>query len=138
MHGWARGIPWPAVTRLAGGNFPASILTLLVLWQLDLNSAAARSLVNIVLSFALMLTAASLLFRKAIMEKLRQAHALVANQMTWRAPLRLVVARKLTSLTSKPASPSRLVKAGCGPDDHTASMPPGRSARRMAFNPFGS
>ena len=71
VHGWARSIHWPAVIRLASGSIPASILTLLALWQLDLDSAAARSLVNIVLSFALMLTAASLIFRKAIMEKLR-------------------------------------------------------------------
>ena len=71
VHSWARSIHWPAVIRLASGSIPASILTLFVLWQLDLDSAAARSLVNIVLSFALMLTAASLIFRKAIMESLR-------------------------------------------------------------------
>ena len=71
VHSWARSIHWPAVIRLASGSIPASILTLLVLWQLDLDSAAARSLVNIVLSFALMLTAASLIFRKTIMETIR-------------------------------------------------------------------
>src|ERR1700719_4195152 len=36
-HGWARSIYWPAVIRLASGSIPASILTLFVLWQLDLN-----------------------------------------------------------------------------------------------------
>src|ERR1035437_8553487 len=46
VHGWARSIHWPAVIRLASGSIPASILTLFVLWQLDLDSAAARSLVN--------------------------------------------------------------------------------------------
>jgi len=71
VHGWARSIHWPAVTRLASGSIPASILTLILLWQLHLDSAAARSLVNIVLAFALMLTAASLIFRKAIMDSLR-------------------------------------------------------------------
>ena len=71
VHGWARSIHWPAVIRLASGSIPASILTLIVLWQLNLDSAAARSLVNIVLAFALMLTAASLIFRKAIMDSLR-------------------------------------------------------------------
>ena len=35
-HGWARSIHWPAVIRLASGSIPASILTLFVLWQLDL------------------------------------------------------------------------------------------------------
>jgi uncharacterized membrane protein YfcA len=71
VHSWARSIHWPAVTRLASGSIPASILTLIVLWQLHLDSAAARSLVNVVLSFALLLTAASLIFRKTIMDSLR-------------------------------------------------------------------
>jgi uncharacterized protein len=70
VHSWARSVHWPAVIRLASGSIPASILTLLVLWQLDLNSAAARSLINVVLSFALVLTAASLIFRKTILQSL--------------------------------------------------------------------
>jgi uncharacterized membrane protein YfcA len=57
------------VIRLASGSIPASILTLVVLWQLDLNGESSRSLVNLVLCFALILTAASLIFRKAIMER---------------------------------------------------------------------
>jgi uncharacterized membrane protein YfcA len=71
-HGWARSIHWPAVIRLASGSIPASILTLVVLWRLDLNGEASRSLVNIVLCFALLLTAVSLIFRKAIMERYRR------------------------------------------------------------------
>jgi uncharacterized membrane protein YfcA len=71
VHSWARSIHWPAVIRLASGSIPASILTLILLWQLNLDSVTARSLVNIVLAFALMLTAASLIFRKAIMDSLR-------------------------------------------------------------------
>jgi uncharacterized protein len=70
-HGWARSIHWPAVIRLASGSIPASILTLVVLWELDLNAGSSRSLVNLVLCFALFLTAASLVFRKAIMERYR-------------------------------------------------------------------
>src|SRR5437763_6676342 len=72
VHSWARSVHWPAVIRLASGSIPASILTLVVLWQLDLNSAAARSLINVVLSFALVLTAASLIFRKTILQSLGQ------------------------------------------------------------------
>src|SRR6478609_10719795 len=71
-HGWARSIHWPAVIRLASGSIPASILTLFVLWQLDLNGESSRSLVNLVLCFALFLTATSLLFRKALMERYRR------------------------------------------------------------------
>ena len=71
VHGWARSIHWPAVIRLASGSIPASILTLVVLWRLDLNAETARSLVNSVLCFALLLTATSLIFRKAVLETLR-------------------------------------------------------------------
>src|SRR6478672_249957 len=71
VHGWARSIHWPAVIRLASGSIPASILTLVILWQLNLDSTAMRSLVNVVLCFALLLTATSLIFRKAIMESFR-------------------------------------------------------------------
>jgi uncharacterized membrane protein YfcA len=71
VHGWARTIHWPAVIRLAAGSIPASILTLFVLWQLDLPAESARSLVNSVLCFALLLTAMSLIFRKLVIDKLR-------------------------------------------------------------------
>ena len=71
VHGLARTIHWPAVIRLASGSIPASVLTLLVLWQLDLSAETARSLVNSVLCFALLLTATSLIFRKAATETLR-------------------------------------------------------------------
>ena len=70
-HGWARSIHWPAVVRLASGSIPASIVTLVVLWQLDLSGESSRSLVNLVLCFALLLTAVSLIFRKAIMDRYR-------------------------------------------------------------------
>jgi uncharacterized protein len=70
-HGWARSIHWPAVIRLASGSIPASILTLVVLWQLNLSGESSRSLVNLVLCFALILTATSLLFRKAIIARYR-------------------------------------------------------------------
>jgi uncharacterized membrane protein YfcA len=70
-HGWARSIHWPAVIRLASGSIPVSIVTLVVLWQLDLSGESSRSLVNLVLCLALFLTAVSLLFRKAIMQRYR-------------------------------------------------------------------
>ena len=72
VHGWARSIHWPAVLRLASGSIPASILTLVAMSQLDLNGASERSLVNLVLCFALLLTAISLIFRKSIMDRYRQ------------------------------------------------------------------
>ena len=71
VHGWARTIHWPAVIRLASGSMPASIVTLLVLWKLDLSTESARGLVNSVLCFALLLTATSLIFRKRVVATLR-------------------------------------------------------------------
>ncbi|WP_300160949.1 sulfite exporter TauE/SafE family protein [Bradyrhizobium sp.] len=85
VHGLARSIHWPAVIRLASGSIPASILTLLVLWQLDLNSATAHSLVNIVLAFALILTATSLIFRNAIVELFRERLDRIADRTVARA-----------------------------------------------------
>jgi len=85
VHGLARSIHWPAVIRLASGSIPASILTLLVLWQLDLNSNTARSLVNIVLAFALILTATSLIFRNAIVEFFRERLERIADSSVARA-----------------------------------------------------
>jgi uncharacterized protein len=71
VHGWSRTVHWPAVARLACGSIPASALTLFVLWKLDLRGDTERSLVNLVLCFALTLTAISLIFRQAIMERYR-------------------------------------------------------------------
>ena len=72
VHGLSRSIHWRAVARLACGSIPASILTLLVIRQLGLDTASQRSLVNLVLCFALLLTATSLIFRKALMERYRK------------------------------------------------------------------
>jgi uncharacterized membrane protein YfcA len=72
VHGWSRSIHWPAVLRLGCGSIPASLLTMLIMWKLDLNAASERSLVNLVLCFALLLTAISLIFRKSIMERYRK------------------------------------------------------------------
>jgi uncharacterized membrane protein YfcA len=71
VHGLARSIHWPVVARLACGSLPASILTLTVLWWLNLNGELARSLINLVLCGALYLTAVALIFRNAIMNRYR-------------------------------------------------------------------
>jgi uncharacterized protein len=72
VHGWSRSIHWPAVIRLGCGSIPASILTLVVIWQIDLKGTSERSLVNLVLCLALLLTAISLIFRKSILERYRR------------------------------------------------------------------
>jgi uncharacterized membrane protein YfcA len=92
VHGWSQSIHWPAVLRLASGSIPASVITLLVLWQLELNGEAARSLVNLVLCFALILTATSLIFRKAIMDRYRRRMERLDVWMTGRATVMVGVA----------------------------------------------
>jgi len=92
VHGWARSIHWPAVIRLACGSIPASVLTLVVLWQLELNGASQRSVVNLVLCFALFLTAVSLIFRKAIMERYRARLERIDTGTTARATVVVGVA----------------------------------------------
>lgn len=92
VHGYERTIHWRAVIRLACGSIPASILTLLVLWQLDLSTEAARGLVNTVLCFALMLTALSLIFRRLVIDRLRSRMARVDDATIARATVLVGVA----------------------------------------------
>src|SRR4051812_36813720 len=82
VHGWSRSVHWPAVLRLACGSLPASALTLLVLWKLDLKSDSERNLINLVLCFALLLTATSLIFRRSIMERYRRRLEQVDDRTT--------------------------------------------------------
>jgi len=65
VHGLARSVDWRIVRRLALGSLPATILTLYILSRLNLNGAAARSLITLVLSGALIVTASVLIFRNA-------------------------------------------------------------------------
>lgn len=92
VHGVARSIHWPAVIRLASGSIPASIVTLLVLWQLELKGDSARSLINLVLCFALILTATSLIFRRAIMDRYRRRMERLDISATGRATVLVGVA----------------------------------------------
>ena len=62
VHGLARSIDWRVVRRLASGSVPATIATVAFLSRLDLDSAAARSFITVVLSFALFATAFVLIF----------------------------------------------------------------------------
>lgn len=87
VHGWSRTIYWPAVLRLASGSIPASVITLLCLAQYDLNSPAARSVINLVLCFALCLTAVSLILRRFLLDRLRRRLEHVSPAVTERATI---------------------------------------------------
>ncbi len=66
VNGFNHTIDWRVVRRLATGSIPMNIVTMSVLSALDINSAAARELINAVLTFALIVTAVTLLFRDRI------------------------------------------------------------------------
>jgi uncharacterized membrane protein YfcA len=72
VHGLARNIQWRIVARLACGSIPASIITMTALWWLKLDSEMTRSLINLVLSFSLCLTAVALIFRRRISDRYRR------------------------------------------------------------------
>jgi uncharacterized membrane protein YfcA len=67
VHGVNRTIDWRIVRRLALGSLPASLLTLLLLRVLKIDSAAYSGLVTKVLGVALLATAAALLFRRRLL-----------------------------------------------------------------------
>ena len=71
VHGLARSIDWRVVKRLASGSVPATVLTLAVLSHFNLNGEAARSLITLVLSFALFLTAFVLVLGQPIVSMYR-------------------------------------------------------------------
>jgi uncharacterized protein len=68
VHGWGRTIDWRVVGRLAAGSVPATALTLIVLARLDLGGAGTNRLITVVLSVALLFTAAILIFRTRLFE----------------------------------------------------------------------
>lgn len=71
VHGFARSVDWRAVRWLACGSTPATLVTLLMLSQLNLSGDAARSLVTLVLSVALFATAFILIFGEPIVTMYR-------------------------------------------------------------------
>jgi uncharacterized membrane protein YfcA len=66
VHGLARNVEWPVVRRLATGSVPATIVTLIILSFMNLESQVARSLITLVLCGALLMTAGVLIFRSTI------------------------------------------------------------------------
>jgi hypothetical protein len=73
VHGWHRTIDWRVVGRLAAGSVPMAALTLLVLSHFDITGEASHELITKVLSVALFVTAAVLIFRRKLLA-LRAAH----------------------------------------------------------------
>ncbi len=68
VHGSNRTVDWGITGRMALGSVPATIATVALLWALHLHGDAVAKLISTVLGFALILTAATLLFRRQIFE----------------------------------------------------------------------
>ncbi len=69
VHSLNRSVDWRITGRLAAGSVPATIATLFMLSWLGKSGAhAANGLITSVLGFALLLTAAVLLFRKIVLQ----------------------------------------------------------------------
>jgi len=69
VHGLNGTIDWRVVRRLAAGSVPMTIITIAALNHLDINGPVTQQLIGVVLTFALLLTAATLLFRKALVAR---------------------------------------------------------------------
>jgi hypothetical protein len=82
VHGYARSIDWGVVRRLATGSGPATLVTLAVLSHFNLSGDAARNLITLVLSVALLATAFVLVFGEAIVAAYRARVAELDSQST--------------------------------------------------------
>ena len=69
VHGLNGTIDWRVVRRLAAGSVPMTIVTVAALSHLDINGPVTQQLIGAVLAFALLLTSATLLFRKALVAR---------------------------------------------------------------------
>jgi uncharacterized protein len=70
VHSVNGTIEWRIVRRLATGSLPATLLTLIALHYSGIKSPHTASVITSVLGFALILTAAALLLRKTLHERL--------------------------------------------------------------------
>jgi uncharacterized protein len=84
VHGYARSIDWRVVRRLATGSVPATLVTLAILSHFNLSGDAARNLITLVLSVALLATAFVLVFGEAIVAAYRRRVAELDPQRTAR------------------------------------------------------
>jgi uncharacterized membrane protein YfcA len=101
VHGLKGTIDWTVVRRLAIGSVPTTLLTIAAMSAFDINGAAGRSLVNAVLTLALLVTAIALVFRGRIVARYADRLAgLAPNQVTGLTILVGAVLGTIVSLSS--------------------------------------
>jgi len=82
VHGFNKTIDWRIVLRLASGSLPASAVTMLLLWWLEIDQAAYSAMVTKVLGVTLLLTAAALLFRRRLLATYSQRVGVLSESQT--------------------------------------------------------
>jgi uncharacterized protein len=111
VHGFSRTIDWRVVRRLAAGSVPMTVITIAAMSALDINGAAGRNLINAVLTLALVLTAAVLVFRGRIVS--RYAAQLGSLQPQQVAALTVAVGAVLGALVSISSVGAGAIGATC-------------------------
>ena len=81
VHGLAHSIEWQVVRRLAAGSVPSAIITVALLSLLN-RSEAARGLITVILSGALLMTAGVLIFRSTIVQFYRSRFPTLDDRST--------------------------------------------------------
>lgn len=81
VHSWNRTIDWKVVAWLAAGSIPATVLTLIGLYYLDVRGDATQTLITKILGFALFLTAISLVFRRQLAEIYARRVGIISPQL---------------------------------------------------------
>ncbi|MGD0023215.1 MAG: sulfite exporter TauE/SafE family protein [Xanthobacteraceae bacterium] len=69
VHGLNRTIDWRVVRRLAAGSVPMTVMTMAALGHFDINGPVVRELTTVVLTIALFVAAATLVFRDKIVAR---------------------------------------------------------------------
>ena len=82
VHGFNKTIDWRIVLRLASGSIPAAVITLGLLWLLDVDRAAYAAIVTRVLGVALLLTAGALLMRRRLMATYSRRIGVLTDRQT--------------------------------------------------------
>jgi uncharacterized protein len=80
VHGFNRTIEWRVVGLLAAGSVPLTIITIIVLGNIGIQSAAAHDLITVVLIVALFITAAALILREQIVARYAARLAAIPSQ----------------------------------------------------------
>lgn len=83
MHGLYRTVDWRVVGRLAAGSVSMAALTLLALSRFDISGETSHMLITTVLSAALFVTAAVLIFRRKLLA-FRAVHAAIWTRAVYR------------------------------------------------------